>query len=87
MNKPESNNLEALLAKAIGGLPSHINDGWVSLEDEYPLASSWLSEQVADLEQQLIKAIQQRVIDAVAQRALYELAIIDQAHPAQEAQS
>ena len=84
MNKPEIINMEALLAEAIGGLPSHFNNGWVSLEEKEPNASAWLGEQVADLEQQLIKAIQQRVIDTVTRNALVDLEIIGQAPQAQE---
>ena len=87
MNKPEIIDLEALLAEAIGELPPHFNNGWVSLEEKEPNASAWLGEQVADLEHQLVKAIQQRVIDAVTRDALVDLKIIGQAPQAQEAQS
>ena len=78
MNKPEIINMESLLAQAIGELPSHFNNGWVSLENADPNASAWLGEQVADLESQLIKAIQQRVIDAVTRNALVDLEILKQ---------
>ena len=84
MTQPQIINMEALLAEAIGELPSHFNNGWVSIENADPNASAWLGEQVADLEQQLIKAIQQRVIDTVTRSALVDLKIIGQAPQAQE---
>ena len=83
MNKPEIINTEALLAEAIGGLPSHFNNGWVSFEEKEPDAGVWLGEQVDDLEQQLIKAVQQKVIDAVTRNALVDLEILGQAPQAQ----
>lgn len=76
MNKPEIVNMQALLAEAIGGLPTHFNNGWVSIEEEEPNAATWLGEQVGDLEQQLIKAVQQRVIDAVTRNALVDLGLL-----------
>ena len=85
MTMPEIINMKALLAEAIGGLPCLFNEGWVSLEEREPNASAWLGEQVADLEQQLIKAVQQRVIESVARNALAELEIIGQPPQAQEA--
>lgn len=84
MTKPEIINTEALLSAAIDGLPLHFSNGWVSLEHADPDAGVWMGEQVAELEQQLIKAIQQRAIDAVTRNALVDLEIIGQAPEAQE---
>ena len=86
MTKPEilSSDMEALLSTAIGRLPIHFKEGFLRVEEADPNASAWLGEQLLDLEHQLIKAIQQRVIETVTRSALVDLKIIGQAPQAQE---
>ena len=83
MNEFEIINKEALLAVAIDGLPVHFIDGFASIEEKQFNALERLYEQVPDLEHQLIKAIQQRVIDFIVNDALVDLKIIGQAAQAQ----
>ena len=75
---PSIINVEALQAKAIGELPSHFQNAWTELEESDGNAGAWFGESVADLEEQVIKAMQQRVIETLSRSAMVDLGILGQ---------
>ncbi len=75
---PSIINLEALQAKAIGELPSHFQNAWTELEESDGNAGAWFGETVYELEQQVIKAMQQRVIETLSRSAMVDLGILGQ---------
>ena len=75
---PSIINLEARQAKSIGELPSHFQNAWTELEESDGNAAAWFGESVADLEEQVIKAMQQRVIETLSRSAIVDLGILGQ---------
>ena len=66
---------QALEAEVIGALPSHFHNAWIELAENDDDMGVWLSEQIADLQNELLSTIAARVIETVRRSALIELGL------------
>ncbi|MDB4638694.1 hypothetical protein OAE87_01090 [bacterium] len=73
--KAEIINLEAFEAAVIGNLPSHFQNAWTALEEEEPNASAWFGEQCADLQADVVRVMQARVIETLCNDAKIKVGI------------
>lgn len=74
-SKTEIINFKAFEAEVIGNLPSHFQNAWTALVEEEPNAAVWIGETVADLEAEVVRVTQARVIDALSNDAKIKVGI------------